>query len=64
MMGTSQRDLPCFKRGFDTTIGELKDRLTPQGPKKKLSQKECTVFVDDLIKGALSSWATGIYDSF
>ena len=29
MMGTSQRDLPCFKRGFDTTIAELKSRLTP-----------------------------------
>eukprot|EP00356_Strombidium_inclinatum_P001737 CAMPEP_0170511186 /NCGR_PEP_ID=MMETSP0208-20121228/66167_1 /TAXON_ID=197538 /ORGANISM="Strombidium inclinatum, Strain S3" /LENGTH=219 /DNA_ID=CAMNT_0010794703 /DNA_START=2067 /DNA_END=2722 /DNA_ORIENTATION=- len=38
MIGESQKDLPCFKVGVAETIHELKKRLTPLGPRVRLSR--------------------------
>ena len=54
--------MPCFKRGFDETIFELKKRLTPLGAKKRLTRGQCEYEVDKFIGDACQSWTTGIYD--
>ena len=39
MMGQSNRDLPCFKAGYDQTIIDLRNRLCPFGAKTKMTKK-------------------------
>lgn len=64
MIGQSHKDLPCFKRGVSEALHELKQRLTPLGPKVKLNKGQCTYEVDKIIREACKSWSTSIYDKY
>ena len=50
MIAQSQQDLPCFKRGVNQTINELKERIAPQGSRRRLTKQECAYEVDKLIR--------------
>ena len=41
MLAKSQADLPCFKRGADSAISELCQRLSPKGQNVRLTRAEC-----------------------
>jgi len=64
MLGQSQQDLPCFKKGVVPTIKELKQRLTPLGPYIKLNKTQCAYQMNVLINEATASWSTAIYDKW
>lgn len=64
MIGQSQKDLPCFKRGVSEALHELKQRLTPLGPKVKLNRAQCTYEIDKIIREAYKNWSTSIYDKY
>ena len=38
MIAQSQKELPCFKRGVDEAVKELRHRLTPKGPNVRLTR--------------------------
>lgn len=64
MLAQSQSDLPCFKRGVDEAILELKQRLTPLGPGVKLDKAACAYEIDKIIRDAYKSWSTVVYDRY
>jgi len=61
MVANAQFDLTCFKGGVLEAITELKERLHVG---HKLTKKETTDLVDELIQESNSNWRTAMYDNF
>lgn len=59
MMLMGQSDLPCFEGGRPL-IGELKDRLFPNG--RRLKAEDVARHVDGLIAMSVNNWRTRCYD--
>ena len=62
MFASSQHDLPCFKRGTDVAMEELRLRLCPNGSFHRMSKVECAFHVDKLIAESYDNWRTFVYD--
>jgi uncharacterized protein YktB (UPF0637 family) len=59
MLGSAQKDLPCFKvGGVKQAVKEIRERLAPA-----ISNKgECMAFADQLIVSSYDNWRTHAYD--
>jgi len=64
MLAKSHSDLPCFKRGVDEAVSELKQRLAPLGPEILLDKAACSYEMDKIITDAYKSWSTVVYDHY
>lgn len=61
MMFMGQHDLPCFIEG-EKTIKTLKERFFPKGT--RMTEVECSKYIDALIKDSYDNWRTKAYDRF
>ena len=64
MVAQSQGDLPCFKRGAESAISELCERLMPKGKNVRLDREACEEEVSAIIQAAYNAWTTVIYDRY